>query len=39
MCADSRFSGKVLESKPLDLGVLDASQGLDSRTFPENLES
>ena len=36
---DSRFWGKVLESKPLDLGVLDASQGLDSRTFPQNLES
>ena len=36
---DSRFWGKVLESKPLDRGVLDASQGLDSRTFPQNLES
>ena len=38
---DSRFWGKVLESKPLDLGVLDASQGLDSRTFLRilNLES
>ena len=36
---DSRFWGKVLEPKPLDLGVLDASQGLDSRTFRQNLES
>ena len=36
---DSRFWGKVLESKPLDLGVLDASQGLDSRTSPQNLAS
>ena len=30
---DSRFSEKVLESKSLDLGVVDVSEGLDSRTF------
>ena len=36
---DSRFSEKVLESKSLDLGVVDISEGLDSRTFSQNLES
>ena len=35
----SRFSEKVLESKSLDLGVVDVSEGLDSRTFSQNLES
>ena len=36
---DSRFSEKVLESKSLDLGVVDISEGLDSKTFSQNLES
>ena len=36
---NSLFLRKLLESKPLNLGVLDVSQGLDSNSFPQNLES
>ena len=35
---DSRFWGKVFESKPLNVGVLDVSQSLGSRTIPKNRE-